>query len=562
MVRYSPWKPLFRHINMTKDIVIQLNNATFEYPGNDPLFSDVKLTIFKGDVAAIVGINGAGKSTLLKVLSGELELSAGSVETHCKPYYVPQVDLSVHDEGKLVYEYIEKYYDNWWELPNETERLFGLTIDTNAPITTLSGGELIKLNLAIAIQHKPDLLILDEPTNHLDIKSISNLIEFINDTSKNKYTYILVSHDTFFLDQVVTRVFELNNQTLTTYTGNYSFYKEQKELHEAGVRRQNAVAMSKLLNAEEQAQKQMEKAEQRAAKTKKDIHEGKERDKMLIGKKQDSGSTTSKALKKTFERIQTEAEDALEESKLEEQRKLAFMNIKNTNNKGIKVLYTLDKASLYIKERLAVEDISFQLMSNDRVVIAGSNGSGKSSFIKALINATYPNKYAYADYRLEGTLTKAQNLKMVYIDQNYSLIDPNKNLIDNLMNYNPEYTMDKAKEQLGKFQFKEKNELNKLGVHLSGGEMVRLIMAMITAFPIDLIILDEPTNNLDVATVETLVKALNNFRGSIIVISHNVDFLSSINITSSYIINNKKFKLLPVDPANKEKYYNTLVNSI
>ena len=118
------------------------------------------------------------------------------------------------------------------------KKLFNLTLDVNKEVKTLSGGELMKLNLVIAIKNDPDLLILDEPTNHLDVKSIKNLIDFVKDAVKTgKYTFLIVSHDIFFLDSVVNKIFNLENKTITTYGGNYSFYEEQKELQVAGLKK-------------------------------------------------------------------------------------------------------------------------------------------------------------------------------------------------------------------------------------------------------------------------------------------------------------------------------------
>lgn len=540
-------------------ILIQLNSVSFNYEGEDPLFEDVQLTVKEGEVTSLVGANGSGKSTLLKLLVGKLKPIEGTAVINCKPYYVQQVDLTVAQEEKTIYEYISEFYENWWEIPNETEKLFGLTINTEAQAKTLSGGELMKLNLAIALAHKPDVLVLDEPTNHLDVSSISNLIEFIN-SNKDQYSYLIVSHDTFFLNSVVNRTIELENGELTVYGGNYDFYKEQKELHLRGLKKQYDIAKHKLLNAEAQAQKEKEKQEQRAAKTKKEIAEGSERDKKLIGKMQDSGSSTNKAAKTAFERIKAEAEDALEVNELDEERRLAFMNITNTKDNKGKTIFETKEAKLYIGETALIEKLNLKVEYGDRVVIAGNNGSGKTSLIKGLIKLGDPNSKDtdLGEAHIEGEVIVHKELNWVYIDQNYSLIKPELSLLENLIAYNPNYTQDKAKEQLGKFQFKTVAEMNKPGKNLSGGEMVRLIMAMITAFPIDMIILDEPTNNLDVETVEVLVKSLNNFRGAIMVISHNIDFLNNINIKTSYIIKDGKLTLMNIDPKHKEAYYKAL----
>ena len=544
-----------------KKILIQLNNATFAYPEKDPLFENLKLTVSEEDVTALVGINGSGKSTLLKLLADKLKLTSGSKEVNGRVYYVPQVDLSVHPTDKSVYEYISEHYENWWEIPNETQRLFNLELDTEAQIRTLSGGELMKLNLAIALSHKPDVLILDEPTNHLDIKSVNNLVSFIKDKG-NKYTYLIVSHDTFFLDSVTNNILELNNGQLTSYGGNYSFYKEQKELHLKGVKKRHAIAKHKLATAESQAQKEYERQQQKAAKAKKDVLEGKEQDKYIRGMKKDSGTLTMKTRSTSFEKTIEQTQDLIDEVTPDDARRLAFMNLKNTNDNKGKTIFDLDKATLKIDGKTLLKDIDLKALYGDRLVISGDNGSGKTTLIKGLIKLSDPDtKDTFlGNAKLSGETFVGEKLNWVYIDQNYSLIDPTLTLLENLMSYHPEYTKDRAKEQLGKFQFKSTAEMNKLGSDLSGGEMVRLIMSMITAFPIDVIILDEPTNNLDVETIEVLIKALNNFRGTIVVISHNIDFLNAINIKHAYLIKGKKLLSMKTDPSKKEAYFKELVS--
>jgi ATPase subunit of ABC transporter with duplicated ATPase domains len=258
----------------SKKILIQLNNASFKYQGGDNLFVSLKLTVKEGARIAVVGVNGSGKSTLLKILSGIIKLDEGSQIIDCKPYYVPQIDLSIQQTNVKIYEYISQYYDEWWDILTELEKLFNLELNPEAEAKTLSGGELMKLNLTIAVKHNPNVLVLDEPTNHLDIQSLDQLIKFINVDNKDKYTYIIVSHDVFFLDTVITEVWELENKTVTAYGGNYSFYKEQKELHLRGIKKQYDIAKSKLEKTEEMEQKTLEKNERKANEAKRAFMKG------------------------------------------------------------------------------------------------------------------------------------------------------------------------------------------------------------------------------------------------------------------------------------------------
>lgn len=540
----------------SNDVLIQLNNASFRYGGEEYLFRDVKLTVKKGDRTAIVGINGSGKSTLLKILTGQLALEEGEININCKSYYVPQIDLNVNQENLTIFEYISSYYEEWWEIPSEVERLFKLTINTDSLAKTLSGGELMKVNLAIALKHNPDVLILDEPTNHLDVKSINSLINFIKSPANSKYTYVIVSHDVFFMNSVINKIWELDKQTITTYGGNYDFFIQQKDFQVKGLKKQFDIAKSQLERAKEQEQKEIERKANKANQAKRAFIKG-SIDKTEYSEGKNAAGSSESTINNALEKLKEEAEEKLEELETEE-RKLAFMNIKNTIENVGRTIFEIKDSNLIVDDKTLINTINLKLIYGDRLVVAGDNGTGKTSFIKGLLaKGTTYNKTP--NIKLEGEIYVGNNLAWVYIDQNYSLIKPVATLVENLMSYNNTMTMDLAKEQLGKYKFRSKSDLQKLGKSLSGGEMVRLVMAMITSKPVDLLIMDEPTNNLDVATVEVLVKSLNIYKGALIIISHNIDFLNKINIKMAYIIRNQKLNVLHVEPDEKDEFYKALL---
>lgn len=538
-------------------VLIQLNNATFGYQGEDLLFEDIKITVKKGDKTAIVGINGAGKSTLLKILTGQIKIEQGDLTIDCKPYYVPQIDLSVNDKNLYTYDYISKYYDEWWEVPSEVEKIFNITINTEDLVKNLSGGELMKLNLSIALKQNPDVLILDEPTNHLDVKSIKTLIDFINSDQGKKYTYLIVSHDVFFMNSVINKVWELDDKKISTYGGNYDFYVEQKELQLRGIKRQYDIAKAQLERAKEQEQKQIQRQAEKANQAKRAFIKG-SIDKTEYSEGKMSSGSSERTINLQLEKLQEQAVEKLEELESEE-RKLAFIQIKNTKDNYGRTIFDIKDATLKIKDLVLINDINLKADYGDRMVIAGDNGSGKTTFIKSLLKNAI-NFENSQNIWLEGDINMGKKMNWVYIDQNYSLIKPDLNLIQNLLQYNHLITEDIAKEQLGKFKFKTKSELSKLGKSLSGGEMVRLVMAMITSNPVDMLVMDEPTNNLDVATVEVLTESLNAYKGGLIVISHNIEFLNKINIKKAYIIKNKKINIMNVEPSQKEDFYKELIS--
>jgi ATPase subunit of ABC transporter with duplicated ATPase domains len=542
---------------MDSNVLIQLNNASFRYGTEEYLFENLKLTIKEGDRTAIVGINGSGKSTLLKILTGELPVDDGEITINSKPYYVPQIDLAVNQENLHVYEYIEQFYEEWWEIPSEVERLFNLEINPDALAKTLSGGELMKLNLAIALKHNPDVLILDEPTNHLDVKSIKALIDFIKAPANDKYTYVVVSHDIFFINSIVNKIWELDKKTVTAYGGNYDFYLQQKEFQLNGLKKQYDVAKSQLERAKENEQKEIERQAHKANQAKRAFIKG-SMDKFRFSEGKQAASSAQHGINTAIERLKEEAEEKLDIFETEE-RKLAFMHIKNTNENVGRTVVELKEAQLTVDKKVLLKDINLHITYGDRLVIAGDNGTGKSSLIKAVLEKGTDFK-SNQNIKLEGNIYVGENLAWVYIDQNYSLIKPELDLIQNLMTYNNSVTENIAKEQLGKYKFRTKSELQKLGKNLSGGEMVRLVMAMITTNPVDLLIMDEPTNNLDVATVEVLIKSLNVYKGSLIVISHNIDFLNKIAVKSAYLIKNKKLTILNADPSKRDEFYKALLS--
>lgn len=532
-------------------ILLQLNNASFRYPTGDYLFTDIKLTLKEGDRTALVGINGSGKSTLLKILSGNILLDEGQQLINCRTRYVPQIHLSALKKSQKIYEYLNTLYDEWWEVLNEAEKTFNLIIDPETSLSTLSGGELMKLNLSAAIRHNPDVLILDEPTNHLDVKSLGKLISFINEGGGKKYTYLIVSHDVFFLNQIVNNTLELRDKKITSYGGNYDFYKEQKALHLKGLKKQSGIAMAKLEKAASLEQRNIEIQAKRANEAKRAFLKGSiDKNSYSMGKNAAGGVQRQNTI--MLDRLKQEAEEKQEETRTEE-RKLSFINMKNTQENKGRTIFEVKKATLRIATAVLIKDLELKVTYGDRILIAGDNGSGKSTLIKALTGAD-------ANAILEGEVYRGDNLVWAYVDQSYSLINPRLTLLENLMEYNKEVSESKAKEQLGRVQFKSEAEMNKPANDLSGGEMVRLIIAMITSVSMDLLVMDEPTNNLDVDTIDVLVKSINNFKGALILISHNIDFLSRTEISTAYIIKNKKLSKKEIGRSNKEVFFKTITS--
>ncbi len=188
-------------------------------------------------------------------------------------------------------------------------------------------------------------------------------------------------------------------------------------------------------------------------------------------------------------------------------------------------------------EKQLVDNIDFQIYFGDRIALSGKNGCGKTSLIKCLQNNTAPTTI-----RLEGKLYQADNLSIAFIDQLYNLVDEELSLVENIEAANPDLEYEQVRRQLGRFLFREHEEIHKLAKYLSGGELARLSLAMATACKLDLLVLDEPTNNLDLATKNTIAQALAQFPATILVISHDVDFLQQIGVEKSFCIRAKNFE--------------------
>lgn len=458
--------------------IVEINNASFEYSNGQKIFEKLNLSILMKSRIGLIGMNGSGKSTLFKLISGELEPSDGHIKTYGRVGYVSQIDLYASDNS-------------------------------------LSGGEQMKLKITSVLKEEPDLLLLDEPTNHLDVSAIKNLIHMLD---KIEIPFIVISHDIFFLDSVVNEIWEVSNHQVKTYGGNYSSYKNQKDLDLKSKKKVFESAQHRLKSANALQQREIRRTN-RNAKNRRNLYlKGSIGTWEYVGGEKGRGSLSNPFIKK-IQKITEQAQKDILDNKVVD-RKLAHIQIKNLNQKNGKNLIHLENFNLEVGGKILLHGVNFDLTYGDRASIGGDNGSGKTLFAKELIS-----------------LTSAIHL---YIDQHYSLLNFEKNLIDNIVDYLPASSEDNAKELLGKMQFKNSTDYKKLAKDLSGGELARLALAIAGALPLELLILDEPTNNLDIGTIEIMIEALNNYHGGLIVISHNLDFLNRLHLDKQYKIVDKK----------------------
>ncbi|MBD2414614.1 ABC transporter [Nostoc calcicola FACHB-389] len=533
---------------MQKKSILLAENLAYELSLERTLFQKVQVSIEAGDSIALVGSNGVGKSTLLKIIAGQITPSTGSVSRHGVVYYLPQIS-TIRQEIKsdTVLNFLISISDEWWNIEEILQTQFKTNLDLYLPITNLSGGELTKLFLAIGLAQKPNLLLLDEPTNHMDLQALESLKEFLLNFTG---AYVIVSHKPFLLDQVTNVTWELTPVGLKVYGGNFSDYREQKKIELEAALRSHEVARKELKRTQAAAMQE----QQRAAQAQRNG-----RAKFLDGS---IDRTTAGAMKRKAEISAGIAKNKHEAAVAKANQKVADTKVKTTKVTSIQLeeksqkhrnLIDIQGANLRVSERVLLHNIQLHVSSGDRLAIVGANGSGKSSLVKAILGRE--NQVAVLE---SGEVLLAPTMKAIYLDQTYELVNRQYTILENMQAANPNLNYQLLRQQLGHFLFKY-DDVHKSASVLSGGELARLAIAMISISEIDLLILDEPTNNLDIQTVEQMVVGINDYQGAIWVISHDLDFLRRINITQSFKFKGQGLQMTTYLPSTPEQYYQELL---
>lgn len=511
-------------------IILQVNGLT-KYFGADLILSNIKLEIQSRARIALVGRNGAGKSTLLKIIAGELSSDSGEIikPSHIKIGYLAQnsgldSSRSIWDEMLDVfaplraieaqlaelgaqlgdpdlladparYEKTLQAYDNLQEQYKEQggyqyeadirSVLHGLQFSSydyqTTPVSSLSGGQRTRLALGKLLLAKPDLLILDEPTNHLDLDTLTWLEQYLQ---AYPGAVLLVSHDRYFLDKVVTEVYELSNATLKRYSGNYSRYLE--------------------LRAEqyEQELKRYEKQQEEIARLEDFIRRNIAR-----------ASTTKRAQSR---RKQLEKMERLERPAGDE--KSASFSFAIERPSGHEVLTAEQLTAGYREGAPVIRQISFRITRGESVALVGPNGIGKSTLLKTIAGKLPVQS---------GKLRYGANVKIGYYDQNQAELSTNKRVLDELWDAYPDKTEKEIRTVLGNFLFSGDDVLKPVSA-LSGGEKARLALAKLMLQKANVLLLDEPTNHLDLDSKEMLEQALVDYPGTILFVSHDRYFINRI----------------------------------
>ncbi|TBO43143.1 ribosomal protection-like ABC-F family protein [Pedobacter kyonggii] len=519
-----------------------LQGANYIHPNGDLLLSDLNLTINKYEKIALIGHNGAGKSTLLKILSGKLRATAGYVKTESVPYYVPQLfgqfndftvaqALRIEDKLKALNEILNGEVtdknltilnDDWTIEERCAEalsywRLEGL--DLNQKMESLSGGQKTSVFLAGIAIHRPDIVLMDEPTNHLDLEGRNRLYDYIRST---RNTLVVVSHDRTLLNQIE-KVCELSKRGITIYGGNYDFYTAQKKIENNALNNDLKAKEKSLRKAKEVERESIERQQKLDAKGKKKQEKAGLPTISMNTLKNNAEKSTAK-----LKAVHTEKLDHISSelnqlrSALPDADKMKIGFNQARLHKGKSIVEAKEVNFAFHDQVLWKEPLSFQIFSAERYVIKGRNGSGKTTLIKLILRQLQPST---------GSLNKA-DVSSMYIDQDYSLVGDQLTVYEQAQQYNSGALQEhEIKIRLNRFLF-GKTDWDKPCSALSGGEKMRLILCSLTISnqSPDLIILDEPTNNLDIQNIEILTAAINEYQGTLLVVSHDEYFLKQIYV--------------------------------
>lgn len=500
--------------------------------GEEIIVKDGSFHIEDHEKAALVGPNGAGKSTIFKMIAGELPSDGGSVIlTKGKTMgYLAQhqdmnTDRSIYEEVRtakadiiameqkirqlelemkdLSGDALEAHMDSYNRLTAAFERENGYAYESELtgvlkglgfqeeeftkPVNTLSGGQKTRVSLGKLLLTKPDILLLDEPTNHLDLNSITWLETYILNYPG---AVLIVSHDRYFLNRIVTKVIEIENGELMTYSGNYTDYSQKKQqIREARIK--------EYLNQQQEIKHQEAVIEKlRSFNREKSIKRAESREKML------------EKIKPVEKPIETNKDFQL---------KLEPATISGND------VLTVEHLSKAFPPQTLFSDISFEIKRGEHVAIIGDNGTGKTTLLKIL------NQVLPAD---NGTFTLGTNVQIGYYDQEHHVLHMEKTIFEEISDDYPTLTNTQIRNMLAAFLFTGDDVFKRIS-DLSGGERGRVSLAKLMLSEANFLILDEPTNHLDITSKEILEKALNNYTGTLLYVSHDRYF---INQTATRIL--------------------------
>src|SRR5262245_1287118 len=514
----------------------------YRLPDDHLLFSSLTFS-FSEIRSGLVGINGVGKTTLLEVLAGNLHPSNGSIRRCGRISYLPQkvafdpqatVARAIHLADEVAaYERIARSeaaltdFDliaDRWGLAQQIEMTFeklGLAhIALDRRMGSLSGGELTRVRIAGLLLGEPDFLMLDEPTNHLDLSARDFIYQLISEWKKG---LIVVSHDRRLLS-LVDQIAELSANGLKFYGGDFDFYREQRQIERDAAESVLAGAQQRLKIARLNANRAMERQQRRQSAGRKQFFKENIPPKVAGNLKRAAENTAARIKgrhKLKVENIQAEVKSARLNLPIEHQITIDLERSKALPNRRMVELNEVNYRYPGAPQMLWPEPLSLEILGSEKIWLKGPNGSGKSTLIDLICNRKQPST----------GIVRLGTERVSLLDQKAAVLDDSQTLLENIKRYAPSRPEHELRILLGRFLFIQDDALKPASV-LSGGERMRASLACLLGgdqSP-EIVIADEPTNNLDLPSIEELVSALSNYRGSLIVVSHDITFLEEIGI--------------------------------
>lgn len=517
---------------------IIVSDISYHYQNQNTIFEHISFSVADNSTVSIIGDNGTGKSTLLRVIAGELRQSDGSIQFSSEPYYIPQ---NVVPTGKYVAQFLkvaeklqalhaitggstsQSDYDTLsddWDIESRCEKAFAKWGLSNIRLTddfdNLSGGEKTKVFLAGLDIHNPKVILMDEPTNHLDYTAREILYDYIDSV---KASIIIVSHDVSLLERIKTTM-ELTPKGLRIYGGDFYFYSEARSLEENSL------------------QEKIHNEEKRLREVRKMAQEVKQRQEKRVGRGERNKSQIIRILRKTVSNRGENTDAKLKEKheKIVQQSREKLTDLRSQKIGRVELKLDVEDAGLHKGKRLISarglnyefskgvpfwnNPLDFEIFSGERIHILGDNGSGKTTLINLITGKLEP---------ASGEIERA-SFSYLYLDQEYREVNVDMTILGLANRYNvsnlPEH---EVKIRLNRALF-PKDVWDKNCRVLSGGERMRLYLCclMISNQIPDMLILDEPTNNLDLSSLRILTDTMRNYRGTLLVVSHDSYFVREI----------------------------------
>lgn len=511
--------------------------------GYSTIFENLSFTIGDNEKVAIVGKNGIGKSVLLRLLVGEIAASSGEVvKSTVNASYFPQkfnelnfssvADVFGLEKQVISLEKVEndcadvedyENLDGHWDcldVIKEKMKFFGLNFDPMRDFSTLSGGEKVKLILSSIINKNSNFLILDEPTNNMDYESKKYFYSFIKNWQGG---LAVVSHDRELLN-LVDKIFELRcvgmaDTRLFCYGGNYDYWKEQKEVEAQALEKDYNNSLKSAENRKNQTIKNIKNIAEKERQGKKALDNCKNSPTAFGLKKSQAEKSEGKVANKLNKRLDEANNDIKNiKEKIEVKSSIYFKFPKNSfANKN---LVEINNLNFFYGKKQIFSDFELLIKNGDRIAINGKNGSGKSTLLNIIMGKI-------KDFRGDVRIN-ADNI--AYLDQNCDFLNGEETILKNVLIFNNKISEKEARDILAKFMFRTDDVFKKVA-DLSGGERLRVALACIfSADTPELILLDEPTNNMDLDSIEILENILKQYNGGFVVVSHDRVFKENINI--------------------------------